>query len=90
MRFDPCNAMSLCYGCHRITEQKREVEFLPLVKRTFGELEWDRVFATAMKPAPKIRKLVPQIAKHYRAEHKAMAARRDAGYVGRIEFEGWA
>ena len=89
VRFDPHNAMSLCYGCHRITEQRREVEFLPLVKRTFGELEWDRVFAQAMKPAGKIRKLVPEIARHYREQHRAMTAKRDAGHVGRIEFEAW-
>lgn len=90
VRFDPCNALALCYGCHRITEQRREVELLPLVKRTFGEAQWDRVFADAMKPARHMRKAVPEIAAHYRAELKRMQALRDAGHVGRIEFDGWA
>jgi hypothetical protein len=89
VRFDPCNAVALCYGCHRITEQRREVEFLPLVKRLFGDLEWDRVFADAMKPARSIKRQVPVIAKHYRGQHEAMRKLRAAGSSGRLEFVGW-
>ena len=89
VRFDPSNAVALCYGCHRITEQRREVEFLPLVKRLFGDLEWDRVFADAMKPARSIKRQVPVIAKHYRGQHEAMRKLRAAGSSGRLEFVGW-
>lgn len=89
VRFDPSNAIAACYGCHRITEQRREVEFIPLVKRLFGEHEWDRVFADAMKPAHRIKRELPEIAKHYREQHRLMLAKRDAGHAGRIEFEGY-
>jgi len=89
VRFDPCNAMSLCYGCHRITEQRREVELIPLVIKTFGEHQWDRVFSDAMKPATRMRKEVPEIAKHYRTEHAAMVRARDKGHSGRLEFTAW-
>lgn len=91
VRFDPSNALSLCYGCHRITEQRREVEFIPLVIRTFGELEWDRVFAESKRPTGKaIRRQIKAIAAHYRAEHQRMTRYRDCGHVGRLEFEAWA
>lgn len=89
VRFDPSNALALCYGCHRITEQRREVELIPLVKRTFGEAEWDRVFADAMKVDRAVRKAVSAIAKHYRAEFSRMAAMRRDGNEGRIEFDNW-
>lgn len=89
VRFDPCNALALCYGCHEVTGRKREDEFLPLVKRIFGELEYDRVYAESKRPGHGIRKAVPQIAKHYRAQHAAMVKLRDAGSTGRLEFVGW-
>jgi hypothetical protein len=90
VRFDPANALALCYGCHRITEQKRELEFIPLVKKIFGEVEWDRVFSDAQKlTGRQIRKQVPAIARHYRAEHGRMIRYRDCGHTGRLEFEPW-
>lgn len=89
VRFDPSNALALCYGCHQVTSQKRELEFIPLVIKTFGEMEWDRVFADAQRPARGLKRRVPEIAKHYRHAHAAMAAARDSGTTGRLEFEGF-
>lgn len=89
VRFDPANALSLCYGCHRMTEQNRELMLIPLVKKVFGEATWDRVFAAAMRPDWKIRSKGKAIAAYYRLKLEGMQAQRARGVRGRIEFAGW-
>jgi hypothetical protein len=90
VRFDPHNAIALCYGHHRIAEQRREVEFLPLVKSLFGEAQWHRVFAEAYKGGGyRVKRSLPEIAKHYREQLKAMQAKRADGHIGLLDFEGW-
>ena len=89
VRFDPSNAAALCYGCHVETGKKREAEHRPLMLRLVGDLELDRLWHDSRRPAQGIRKLVPEIAKHYRLAYEDMLAKRTAGAVGRLEFEGW-
>jgi hypothetical protein len=36
-----------------------------------------------------VKKNLPEVAKHYREEHKRMVALREQGEQGRIEFVGW-
>ena len=88
-RFDPQNALALCYGCHRITEQNRELMLIPLVLKVHGELHWDRVFAQAQRPDWRVKKSRKEIAAWYRLKHQGMLEARRRGVVGRIEFAGW-
>ena len=89
-RFNPSNAASFCWACHRKTERNRDTVLIPWIKSVHGEQTWDTVFSDAFKPAKGIRKLVPVIAKHYREELKRMEGLRSVGVVGRIEINAWA
>jgi len=87
-RFDPFNAFSHCWGCHR--EVASSVEFF--ADWVAGQIGTDKAFAVralAHQPARGIRKQVPAIAKYYRRQHKLMQAIRADGYGGRIEFQAW-
>jgi hypothetical protein len=77
-------------GCHLHTEQNRSDVLIPLAIGIFGEAEWDRVSADSKRVAKGIKKMVPKIAAHYRAEHLRMLRCRDSGHMGRLEFQGWS
>lgn len=89
VRFDPSNALALCYGCHQYTSVNRETEHRPLMLKVFGELELDRVATEKNRPATRVKKFLPEIAKHYRQELERMQRLRANGETGRIEFERW-
>ena len=89
VRFDPSNAIALCYGCHQHTSVNRETEHRPLMVRIFGELELDRLHYDKGRPAYGIKKAVKEIAAHYREEHRRMTQLRADGVIGRIEIERW-
>lgn len=84
-RFDPRNAFSHCWGCHRDMAADKNY-FADWVAEQIGTNVAFEVRALANKPARGIRKQVPDIAKHYRRQHKLMQAIRADGWQGRIEF----
>lgn len=57
--------------------------------QVFGEFELDRVASEKNRPATRVKKWLPEIAKHYKQEFERMQADRAAGKTGRIEFERW-
>ena len=87
-RYDPANALALCYGCHQHTSTHRE-EHIKLQKSIIGELEFDRIWADHSRPAHKIKSRKKEIASHFRQEFERMQKLRDQGVTGRISFEPW-
>lgn len=84
-RFDPRNAFSQCWPCHRDMGSNAPY-FADWVAECLGTNVAFEVRALSSKPAKGIRKQVPDIAKHYRRQHKLMQAIRAEGWQGRIEF----
>lgn len=89
VRFDPDNALALCYGCHVITGRERETEHRPLMLKTVGDFVLDRLAADKKRPAKGIELAIGAISKHYRSEYARMQDLRSAGVVGRIPFARW-
>ena len=89
-RFDPLNAFSHCYGCHQYMGSN------PHEFDAWAASQWP--YGTAVILAERrrdtfsaklVKKNLPEVAKHYREEHKRMVALREQGEQGRIEFVGW-
>lgn len=57
--------------------------------KVFGEFELDRVASEKNRPATRVKKYLPEIAKHYKQELERMQRLRAGGETGRIEFERW-
>jgi hypothetical protein len=55
----------------------------------YGEIELDRLAYDKNRPALKIKKQVPDIARHYREQLKAMQTKRAEGHMGLLDFLGW-
>ena len=89
-RFDPMNCRALCYGCHSYCGGNPDIHRAEMLAalgdgayQILQERSQDERLGRLAKRSE------PEIAKHYRAEHKIMLACRAAGEVGRMEFEGW-
>ena len=83
IRFDPLNAMALCYGCHthyggvqQLDDKTRDILYEKMQDRDLGR--------EARRTKGK-----GEIAKHYREELKRMKELRADGETGRIEFVGY-
>jgi len=84
-RFDPLNAFAHCWPCHKDMASNVPY-FADWVAEQIGVDKAFEVRAMSKQPARGVRKLVPDIAKHYRRQHKLMEAIRADGWGGRIEF----
>ena len=89
VRFDPSNALALCYGCHVQTGKERDRDHRPLMLKIMGDLEIDRLAFDKNRPANGIKRAQAAIAKHYREQYAHMQTMRAVGFVGRLEFEKW-
>ena len=89
VRFDPYNALALCYGCHILTSRDRESEHLPLMRKSVGEIQLDRLAYDKNRPANGIKRRIKDIAHHYRETYEAMIRQRMNGKQGRLEFDAW-
>lgn len=49
-RFDPMNAVALCYGCHRFMDQHKESNFFPWHSRRIGIGFFDQLMVRAHTP----------------------------------------
>ena len=90
-RFDPLNAISLCYGCHRLVGSRRLHD--DLYVKIFGESAQDiinekRNNITLYKEMKRT-KGRGEIAKHYKSEYERMMGIRAEGVTGRIDFIGY-
>lgn len=85
-RFNPLNAFSHCWGCHREMASDNTY-FADWVAEQIGVNKAFEIRALSKQPARGIRKQVPDIAKHYRRQLRLMQDIRRDGYGGRIEFQ---
>lgn len=90
-RFEPLNAISLCYGCHQLVGSRRMHD--DLHAEIFGEAAQEIVKEKARNIS--IAKIVKrtqgkgEIAAYYKAEYERMMEVRAQGITGRIDFTGW-
>tara|TARA_E500000305_G_C3821216_1_gene142957 strand:- start:173 stop:349 length:177 start_codon:yes stop_codon:yes gene_type:complete len=56
-----------------------------------GEQEYELLLELSLdtKWGRQIKRDQKQVAKHYREQHKLMLQARQAGEIGRVEFESW-
>lgn len=87
-RFDPDNAMALCYGCHSYVDS-RPYEKAEFFESKLGEGLVQIVREKAKRPAYGIKKMLKDISKHYREEHKKLEEKRKNGAEGYLDFEGY-
>lgn len=86
IRFDPLCAECLCYGCHQKaggTEQRRR----EVLTREENDRLWIMMHSVSIGRS--MRKCQKEIAKHYKAEFERMKEKRNGGFMGRIEFQGF-
>lgn len=50
LRWTPANALCLCYGCHRLCDQRKETVLYPLYISLYGPAAFDRLRLAANTP----------------------------------------
>lgn len=87
-RCDPLNAFCHCTSCH-IRLGSDPVNFVRWAESKLGpaKVEALRIRSGMTLKLSKFDKDL--IAQHYKAQHKAMKAKRQAGHTGYLQFEGW-
>lgn len=90
VRFDPDNAFAHCFGCHQKMGANPD-DFTRWATEQLGEgvIQILREKREDIGLAKSVKKFLPDVAKHYREQLKAMKKQRDAGKTGRIEFQGY-
>ena len=86
-RFEPLNAMALCYGCHSKVGGDPPYH-TAIVEERLGDL-YEVLLEKKRMIVPKADRQDREVAKWFRLQHKAMREKRMAGVTGRIEFQGW-
>ena len=91
VRLEPLNAFSLCTGCHAYFTAN-PMNFAVFVRNRLGdkydilnELSNDIMRGKEYVQAIKNR----EAARHYKLQFETMQAKREKGFTGRIEFEGY-
>ena len=89
-RLNGVNAWAHCFGCHRHLGSNPH-EFTRWVVGRMGEQEYELLLELSLdtKWGRQIKRDQKQVAKHYREQHKIMLQARQAGEIGRVEFESW-
>jgi hypothetical protein len=86
------NAISLCYGCHRIVGSTPSVHN-DLHAKIFGAFAAEIVIEKSrdIGLAKQYKRTcgVGEIAKHYKAEYNRMMEIRAGGFTVRLEFNSW-
>lgn len=88
-RFDPLNAIALCYGCHMQVGNDREF-YLKIHGVTAEEIVIEHHNDIMRGKEYKRTKGKGEIAKHYKSEYERMMGLRAEGVTGRIDFVEWA
>lgn len=90
VRFDPDNAFAHCFGCHQKMGSNPD-DFTRWATEQLGEgcIELLREKREDISLAKSIKKFPKDVAKHYKEQHEEMLRKREAGEIGRIEFEGY-
>ena len=91
-RFEPLNALSLCYGCHQLLGSSRKAHDR-LHAKIFGDfaaaIVEEKAQDISLYKAMKRTKGRGLIAAHYKAEYERMMEVRASGARGRLEFIGY-
>jgi hypothetical protein len=66
VRFDPDNAVALCYGCHSYADANKEEVLYPLVESIIGTERFEDIRIKSHLPYKGIKKDQKEIAKKYR------------------------
>lgn len=89
VRFEPLNALALCYGCHQLMGSARGSHD-ELYERIFGkaaaEIVEEKAKDATLAKQYRRTKGIGEIAEHYKAEYERMMALRAEGVTGRLEF----
>lgn len=92
VRFEPLNAFSHCFACHRLMESNPDL-FQTWTTIVLGpdKLEIVREKAYSLVLAKELRRTKGrgEIAKWFESEYNRMLELRKQGQTGRIEFVGW-
>ena len=91
VRFDPRNAFSHCYSCHKQFSEN-PVEFHLWARAQIGEgaIALLRERMNDHNLGKSVRKNLKEVAAHFRGELDRMAKLRSRGKKGHIEFVGYA
>lgn len=86
-RWEPMNAMALCYGCHSKVggDPHHHTE---IFQERLGDL-YEILLEKKRMIVPKCDRDLRAIAKHFRLQLQEMQKKRANGETGRIEFQGW-
>ena len=88
-RFEPLNAMALCYGCHSLIGSRAK-KHRDLYVKVFGASADDIVneMSNDIQRGKEYHRTKGkgEIAKHYQSEYERMMGIRAEGVTGRIEF----
>jgi len=87
-RFTVKNLLALCRGCHRYLTKNPD-EHMQLYLEIYTQEDLDTVRLKKNTPAKGIKRLIPQIAAHYRKQTRDIEELRFAGHRGYIQPEDW-
>jgi len=87
-RYEPLNAISLCYGCHQKMGSDPHAH-TELIREIIGEEDFHILLERKNVIVRKADRPIKEIAKHYREQYKIMDDKRKAGEIGPLSFEGW-
>jgi hypothetical protein len=77
VRFDPNNAISLCYGCHSYADQNPEDVLYPLFKSKIGEEAFEELMRKKNIPYRGVKKDQKMISKHFRELFREMLKQQE-------------
>lgn len=90
VRFDPDNAFAHCFSCHQdLGGNPDDFTHWALGELGEGRIQMLREKREDIGLAKSIKKFLPDVAKHYKAEFARMRQERDLGATGRVEFENF-
>ncbi len=86
IRYDPLNALALCFSCHQHLDRNPEIKerFVTIYLGKDNLKLLDEKRNTLIKHN---KEFIKKCASHYRKQFKVMREYRKQGYTGRIEFE---
>ena len=92
VRFEPLNALALCYGCHRIIGSSPKGHE-KLYKQVMGDEAWEVLGEKSEdhRLGKQFRQTCGkgEIASYFKSEYERMLELRSQGITGRLEFSGW-
>lgn len=87
-RYHPQNAFAHCFQCHQAFGGD-PVSFARWAEKRLGPAKVEAMHILSSTLLKLSKRDKEYIAKHYRAEHKAMLDKRKAGFSGYLQFNHW-